>query len=105
MPSKRSAAPRSPSTSPTFPSDWHEFLSLLTSHHVKFVVVGARAFAIDSGASMSSRSLGRPAARLFLMSRRLEMKGTRPAEEALTRPWAVSVGRAGAAPRGRTERP
>ena len=53
MPSKRSAAPRSPSTSPTFPSDWHEFLSLLISLQVKFVVVGAHAFAIHGRPRMT----------------------------------------------------
>lgn len=53
MPSKRSAAPRSPSTSPTFPSDWQEFLSLLISLDVKFVVVGAHAFAIHGRPRMT----------------------------------------------------
>jgi hypothetical protein len=53
MPSKRSGAPRSPSINPTFPNDWHEFLSLLTSHEVKFVVVGAHAFAIHGRPRMT----------------------------------------------------
>jgi hypothetical protein len=46
MRSKRSAKPRSRSTTPTFPKDWSEFLSLLIGHGVKFVVVGGHAVAI-----------------------------------------------------------
>ncbi len=50
--SKRSAAPRPESTPPALPPEWHEFLSLLSSHRVRFLVVGAHALA----------ALGRPRA-------------------------------------------
>lgn len=48
MPSKRSARRPSASTAgpPRLPSDWSEFLSLLISHRVKFVVVGGHALAV-----------------------------------------------------------
>jgi hypothetical protein len=46
MRSKRSGKPRSRSTTPTFPKDWSEFLSLLIAHGVKFLIVGGHAVAI-----------------------------------------------------------
>ena len=53
MPSRRSGKPRSSSTSSTFPKDWQEFLSLLLSHEVKFVVVGGHAFAVHARPRMT----------------------------------------------------
>jgi hypothetical protein len=46
MPSKRSDKPRSNFMVPTLPKDWSEFLSLLMSHGVRFVVVGGHAVAV-----------------------------------------------------------
>ena len=44
LPSNSSVArPRKPP--PALPSEWHEFLSLLIAHRVRFVVVGAHALA------------------------------------------------------------
>lgn len=53
MPSKRSGARTSRSTGPTFPRDWHEFLSLLISHRVKFVIVGGHAVSVHARPRMT----------------------------------------------------
>jgi hypothetical protein len=53
MPSKRSAKRPSNSTGSTFPTDWREFLSLLISHRVKFVIVGGHAFAVHARPRMT----------------------------------------------------